>query len=226
MKKNILPFSLFMIGLVILLFPHLAQKINKNIHAQQVEAIQREIKAMPREEKEDIVKAVKSCNEFIRNMKEGLNDPFTERDKPKQNEACGKVVTEKEYPLALEIPTLDLKIPIFLGASQENLAKGIGQLEGSSLPYGGRGTHTVLSGHRGMGTKAMFRHLDDLEIGDVFYIHTLEETLAYTVYDIKVILPHETESLTAQEGRDLASLFSCHPYPYNSHRLVVYGERE
>lgn len=76
-----------------------------------------------------------------------------------------------------------------------------------------------------MGTKAMFRNLDVLKDGDVFFIHTLEETLVYEVYDVEVILPFETENLRIVEGKDLASLITCHPYRANSHRLVVHGER-
>src|SRR5690606_36446380 len=103
---------------------------------------------------------------------------------------------------------------------------GIGQVEGSSLPIGGESTHTVLAGHRGMGTKAMFRNLDVLRPGDTFFIYTLEGRLEYHVYDVEVILPHETENLQINEGKDLASLITYQLYRVNSHRLVVHGERK
>jgi len=225
MKKYFLPLVLFIVGLVVIVFPHMAQRVNKEIHENQVEAIQEQINEMPEEKKKEVSTEVKDCNEAIFNNEDAFNDPFTENYDPKYYESCAKVIEKDEFPLALEVPKLDLNIPIFIGASQENLAKGIAQVEGSSLPTGGESTHTVLSGHRGMGTKAMFRHLDHLDIGDVFYIHTLEETLTYHVYDTNVILPHETESLMIQEGKDLASLFACHPYRNNTHRLVVYAER-
>lgn len=118
-----------------------------------------------------------------------------------------------------------MEIPVYLGTSEEELSKGIGHIEGSSLPIGGMNTHTVLAGHRGMGTKAMFRNLDALESGDAFYIFTMNEKLKYVVNDIRVILPHETQGLHVIEGEDLASLITCHPYRSNSHRLVVQGKR-
>lgn len=130
-----------------------------------------------------------------------------------------------DYVAAIDIPKLNLEIPIYLGTSNRKLAKGVGQVEGSSLPIGGENSHTVLAGHRGMGIKEMFRNLDKLKVNDIFHIHTLAGKLEYRVYDVKVILPHETESLYIQEGRDLASLVTCHPYRSNSHRLVVQGER-
>lgn len=225
MKKRMLPLILFIVGVIVVIFPHVAQWVNKEIHEHQVAAIQQQIKEMPDEKKQEVSTDVKDCNEAIFKNEDGINDPFTDYYDPSYYESCAKVIEQNDYPLALEIPKMDVNIPIFLGASQENLANGIGQVEGSSVPTGGEGSHTVLAGHRGMGTKAMFRHLDYLEAGDVFYIHTIDETLTYMVYDTEVILPHETERLRIQEGKDLASLFSCHPYRNNTHRLVVYGER-
>lgn len=225
MKKQMLPLVLFIVGFIVLIFPHVAQRVNKEIHEHQVAAIQEQIKEMPEEKKKEVSTDVKQCNEAIFKNEDGINDPFTDYFDPSYYDDCAKVIEKSEYPLALEVPKLDLNVPVFLGTSEENLRQGIGQVEGSSLPTGGDSTHTVLAGHRGMGTKAMFRHLDHLENGDVFYIHTVEETLTYVVYDTKVILPHETESLRIQEGKDLASLFACHPYRNNTHRLVVYGER-
>src|SRR5699024_3232989 len=153
----------------------------------------------------------------------GVNDPFTNNYDQKAHKACQEPIEKKQLISSLEIPKLNEIIPIYLGASEDNLAKGVGQVEGSSLPVGGVNSHSVLAGHRGMWTKSMFRNLDELMIGDTFYVHTLDEKLAYEVYDVKVILPHETETLHVQKERDLVSLITCHPYGDNTHRLVVYG---
>ncbi|AOM83852.1 class C sortase [Salisediminibacterium beveridgei] len=126
---------------------------------------------------------------------------------------------------SIEIPKLSLKMPIYLGASRPVLAKGVGQVEGSSFPGGGPNTHTVLAGHRGMATKEMFKNLDRLRTGDVFHIYTSDGKLSYRVYDTNVILPHETSALNIQRGKDLATLLTCHPYRSNEYRLLVHGER-
>lgn len=171
------------------------------------------------------LRQAQACNESIYKNEEGLHDPFTEAYSYEQYDACKDMPFDGENIAAIEIPTLNLAIPIYLGATEKELSKGVGQVEGSSLPIGGKNTHTLLAGHRGMGTKPMFRHLDELQTGDQFIIHTVEDTLVYVVYDTQVILPHETENLGIHEGKDLASLITCHPYRHNSHRLVIYGER-
>src|SRR5690606_37410216 len=102
---------------------------------------------------------------------------------------------------------------------------GIGQVEGTSLPLGGLNTHLVLAGHRGMGTKEMFRNIDKLDAGDTFYIHTMHATLTYEVYDQSIIYPHETDILEIQEGKDLVTLLTCHPYRHNYQRLLIHAKR-
>src|SRR5690625_4390979 len=138
---------------------------------------------MPEAKKQDVSNEVKACNESIYQNEDNVNDPFTDNYDPEYYESCEKVIKENEYPLALEIPKLGLNIPLFIGATRENLSKGVAQVEGSSLPMGGESTHTVIAGHRGMGTKAMFRNIEDLHVGDEFTIHTVEETLVYRIYD-------------------------------------------
>jgi len=101
----------------------------------------------------------------------------------------------------------------------------VGHLLGSSLPVGGESTHTILTGHSGMATQKMFTDLEQLEVGDVFYIHVLDETLAYHVRHTEAVLPHDTTLLNIVPGEDLATLVTCHPIGVNSHRLLVMGYR-
>jgi sortase A len=98
-------------------------------------------------------------------------------------------------------------------------------LEGSSLPGGGKGTHTVLSGHRGLPSATLFTNLDQLELGDVFYVHVLNRTLTYMVDDISIVLPYEVDQLTIDPEQDYVTLVTCTPYGVNSHRLLVRGTR-
>lgn len=125
----------------------------------------------------------------------------------------------------LEIPKLNLYLPIYHGTEESVLEKGVGHMEGTSLPTGGRSTHCVLSGHTGLPTARLFTHLDELEEGDMFYIHVLDETLAYQVNQKCVVLPDETDQIQITEGKDYVTLLTCIPYGVNSHRLLVRGER-
>ena len=125
----------------------------------------------------------------------------------------------------VEIPKIDVNLPIYHGTSEEVLQKGIGHLLGSSLPIGGEGFHSVLTGHSGLAGAKLFSDLDQLSLGDRFYLHILGETLAYEVAEINRVLPYETELLLAAPGEDLCTLVTCTPYGVNSHRLLVRGTR-
>lgn len=125
----------------------------------------------------------------------------------------------------IEIPSIGVYLPIYHSTSDATLERGIGHLIGSSLPVGGESTRAVLSGHSGMARDRMFTDLEDVAEGEVFYIHVLNEVLAYRVCDIQVVLPEEVELLTIIRGRDLVSLVTCTPFGINTHRLIVTGER-
>lgn len=125
----------------------------------------------------------------------------------------------------VQIPKIDIKIPIYHTVSTEVLEKAAGHLEGSSLPIGGEDTHTVISAHRGLPSAALFTDLDKLKEGDHFLISTLDQILCYEVDQITVVEPTETEALRVEDGKDLATLLTCTPYGVNSHRLLVRGHR-
>ncbi len=125
----------------------------------------------------------------------------------------------------IEIPKIDLTEPIYHYSTEVSLGIGIGHIHGSSLPTGGRTTHTVLTGHRGLPNQKFFSDLDKLKPGDKFYMHILNQTLAYKVYKIKVIEPTDVDELMIENGRDLATLVTCTPYGVNTHRLLVMGRR-
>ncbi len=125
----------------------------------------------------------------------------------------------------IEIPKIDVSIPIYHGTKEEVLSVGIGHLEGSSLPVGGENTRAILTGHRGLPNAKLFTRLDEMEQGDYFFIHMAKDTLAYQVEDIQVILPEDVEKLKMKAGEDLISLITCTPYGINTHRLVVTGKR-
>ena len=125
----------------------------------------------------------------------------------------------------VEIPKISVNLPIYHGTENDSLERGIGHLLGSSLPIGGESTHTILSGHSGMASQKMFTDLEQLTVGDVFYLHVLDETLAYQVVEINTVLPYDTSLLGIVSGEDLCTLVTCTPYGVNTHRLLVRGSR-
>ena len=125
----------------------------------------------------------------------------------------------------VEIPSIGVKLALYHGTSDAVLQVGVGHLEWSSLPVGGEGTHTIMSGHRGLPSARLFTDLDQLGEGDVFILHILHETLTYEVDQILIVLPDESEPLLPEEGKDLCTLITCTPYGVNSHRLLVRGHR-
>ena len=125
----------------------------------------------------------------------------------------------------VNIPKIDVQLPIYHGTDNDSLERGIGHLLGSSLPVGGDSTHTILTAHSGMASQKMFSDLPQMEIGDVFYLRILGETLAYQVDHINTVLPHDTTFLGIEQGEDLATLVTCTPFGVNTHRLLVRGER-
>lgn len=126
----------------------------------------------------------------------------------------------------LEIPKLDLNLPVYHGTSEEVLRKGVGHLEMTALPIGGKNRRTVLTGHRGLPRAELFTRLDEMKLGDEIYIHVLNETHAYKVKEIETVEPEELQKLTiTPDGEDLVTLVTCTPYGVNTHRLLVTGER-
>lgn len=125
----------------------------------------------------------------------------------------------------LRIPSIQVDLPIYHGTSDAILAKGVGHLEGTSLPVGGEDQHSVLTAHRGLAQATLFDDLDHVKIGDTFSIDVFGETLTYRVRETRVVLPEETEALYPQPGEDLVTLVTCTPLGINTHRILVTGER-
>ena len=125
----------------------------------------------------------------------------------------------------IEIPKINVHLPIYHGTGDSSLSKGVGHLLGSSLPVGGESTHSILSGHSGMASQTMFTDLEQLGIGDAFYLYVLDEILAYQVSEINTVLPSDTSLLGIWEGEDCCTLVTCTPYGVNTHRLLVTGYR-
>ena len=125
----------------------------------------------------------------------------------------------------IEIPRIDARIPIYHYATEASLKKGVGHVEESGLPIGKKGNHVLLTGHRGLPNAQLFTRLDEMEMGDLFFIHVLDKTFVYEVNQITIVLPEEVEKQKEEPMRDLITLITCTPYGVNTHRLLVTGER-
>lgn len=225
-RKNHIGFGLlFLVGLSILLYPMISNTWNKYRDSKLISKYSSSVSSNEKSEKiESMWKAAEKYNEQIK--QESVPDAFSIRD--------GKTDSTYESLLNLngdgmmgyvEIPVIDVKVPIYHYTTEESLQKGAGHLFGSSLPVGGENTHCILSAHRGLPSAKLFTDLNLVEKGDVFYLHVLDRTLAYEVDQILTVLPEETESLAIKDGADYVTLITCTPYAVNTHRILVRGHR-
>lgn len=156
-----------------------------------------------------------------------LDDPFSDSGDDSEDDEYNQLLATDDTGVMsfIEIPSINVYLPIYHGTDSSALERGVGHLKGSSLPIGGIGTHCVLSGHTGLNKARLLTDLVDVKEGDQFYIHTLGETLAYQVDQIKVVLPSDTSDLGIESDKDYVTLVTCTPYGVNTHRLLVRGVR-
>ncbi|MCH5303967.1 MAG: class C sortase [Ruminococcus sp.] len=185
--------------------------------------------AVEKSDESTIKQAFKQAETYNKNLLGTviLKDPFDPNFVPETDLVYEELLNLNNDSImgSIEIPKIDVKIPIFHGTSQEVLLKGVGHLTNTSLPIGGKSTHAVLTGHTGVPNAVFFTDLDKLEKGDMFFIRVLNRTLAYKVDQIKVVLPTVTKDLLIADDKDYVTLITCTPYGINSHRLLVRGTR-
>lgn len=222
---TILPPVLLVLGILVLLYPVIATYQN-NLEQQRI------AKAFSAEQTNlgpDVLKdELARADEYNRQAAEApILDPWLESQRPNTPQYSNYLSRLDVNPVmaTVKVPSADISLPIYHGTETSTLEKGVGHLFGTALPVGGEGTHTVLTGHSGLGSATMFDHLNRVKVGDVFYIEVLGRHLKYKVTDIRTVLPNETESLNKVAGKDLATLITCTPYGINTHRLLVTGER-
>ena len=222
---TIAPPILLLAGILVLLYPVFATQYNN----QRQERIASEFSAVAEQAGPDAVaESLRRADEY--NLKASASpilDPWLDAQRPgtAQYQDYLSQLNLNDVMATVKIPSIDVNLPIYHGTDTATLDKGIGHLFGTALPVGGESTHTVLTGHTGLGNATMFDQLTSVKMGDYFYIETAGRHLKYQVTDIRVVLPHETESLNKVEGADLATLITCTPYGVNTHRLLVTGER-
>lgn len=178
----------------------------------------------PEQQHPELLAALQAYNQRIYNEKQsGLVDLEACEEPAADLTAYG---IDDEIIGVLEIPAMELTMPVYLGASDDHLAAGAAVLGNTSAPIGGNNTNCVIAGHRGWRGADYFRHIDRLQVGDTVKLTNLWETLTYTVSAIQIIQPHEVEKIKIQQGRDLLTLLTCHPYASGGRqRYAVYCER-
>lgn len=212
---------IFMTGLGIASYPFISNLVAQRHASQVVKDYETNVEEMDEEKIDAMKEAVKKYNEQLSNVV-SVDD---ENENNEQGESYVDLLNIGESLGYITIPKIDVNLPIYNGTSQDVLSKGVGHMEQSSYPLGGESTHCVLTGHRGLPSAVLFTDLDKLEIGDEFYLHVLDEILAYKVDQIKVVEPNESGDLEIIDGKDYCTLVTCTPYAINSHRLLVRGER-
>lgn len=222
---TIAPPILLLAGILVLLYPVFATQYNN----QRQERIASEFSAVADQAGPDAVaESLRRADEYnLKASESPILDPWLDAQRPgtAQYQDYLSQLNLNDVMATIKIPSIDVNLPIYHGTDTATLDKGIGHLFGTALPVGGESTHTVLTGHTGLGNATMFDQLTSVKMGDVFYIETAGRHLKYQVTDIRVVLPTETESLNKVEGKDLATLITCTPYGINTHRLLVTGER-
>lgn len=182
-----------------------------------------EVRALSDKDIQAKIELAQAYNYSLNNYIE--EDPFSENEKEEGKKHYAKMLEIREKIGYVQIPKINENIPIYAGTSEEILQIGAGHMEGTSLPIGGINSHSVITAHSGLPTATLFSNLEDLVIGDKFFIHNLKETLAYQVDQILVIDPYDFSNLLIEEGKDYITLLTCTPIMVNSHRLIVRGHR-
>lgn len=219
---------LFCIGLSLILYPYFSNYIYELQQSRHFKEYQQETLQLDDQIIEEELKKAHDYNETLQKSSVVLSDPF-EADISQKSylDDYTNILNFFDNGIMgyVDIPKIDVYLPIYHGTSQEVLENGAGHLEDTSLPVGGESTHAVISAHAGLNDKRLFTDLELLEKGDVFSFHVLNQVLTYEVDQILVVEPQNTSNLYIVPHQDYATLLTCTPYGVNSHRLLVRGHR-
>lgn len=224
MKRHVYDFLLVLVllaGLSLLLYPSVADLWNSMHQSRAIATYADTVAGLDKISYDDVWAAARAYNRGLITRE----DRFFMSDEERAEYEALLNVTHQGVMGYIEIPKLGERVPIYHGTDEAVLQIAVGHIEGSSLPVGGKGTHCVLSGHRGLPSAELFTNIDQLTEGDLFQLYILDEVLTYEVDQILVVLPGEIDALAIDEAQDLCTLVTCTPYGVNSHRLLVRGHR-
>ena len=223
---KIFPVIIIVTGIMTAMYPWISDYIYRDKVSKVVVDYENEVNNMNDEGIEKLFFEAQKYNDSLAKEVATLHDPFSEDVLNHISEKYASLILLKGGVMGyIMIPKINVNLPIYHGSDAVTLTKGIGHLEGTSLPVGGDGCHSVLTGHTGLNDKKLFTDLDQMDKGDMFFIKILNKKLCYKVVSVKVVLPNDTSSIFFDSNRDICRLITCTPYGINDHRLLVTGER-
>lgn len=218
---NLLIALILISGISMLIYPTIGDYWNSFRSSKAISGYAENVSSMTKERYETMLQEAKNYNQMLLTLE---NEYVLSKEQQALYEQTLDV-SDTGIMGYVEIPTIDCTLPIYHGTEESVLQIAIGHLEWTSLPIGGNGNHSVISGHRGLKSAKLFTDLDRLVEGDIFMLRVLDEVLTYEVDQISIVLPNQTEELKREPGKDYCTLMTCTPYGVNTHRLLVRGQR-
>ena len=218
---NLIFAAVFLVGLGIFLYPSVSNYINTKNQSRAVNNYEELMSTFTEEDYTNLWNAAKEYNEKI--LSRGMNFNLSDEELAEYHSVLDPTGTGVMGHI--EIEKLGVDLPVYHDVTESVLQVGIGHIPGSSLPAGTTGSHAILSGHRGLPSAKLFSELDQMIEGDTFLLHIMNQTFAYQVDNIQIVLPEETQGLTIYPDQDYVTLVTCTPYGVNTHRMLVRGRR-
>lgn len=227
MRQKIIPILIVLFGFALLSYPFISNYMFEKSAGSTIESYKKQSKTYDQKEKEKALKEAKEYNQDLTRSAVQLTDPFKTKKSDGETMVYNNILNLDRSGVMgyLEIPCISVNLPIYHGTDAEILERGVGHLAASSIPVGGKSTHSVLTGHTGLSSAKLFTDLTEMKEGDLFFVYVLDQTLAYKVDQISVVKPENIEKLQIVDGKDYVTLVTCTPYGVNDHRLLIRGVR-
>ena len=219
-KSSLLLILVFVVGFIILIYPSASNYYNQRVSSYMISNYDKSLENLGREDYEAMWQAAREYNSTVNKYSRAFINGASE------DEVYLDTLNISGNMMGyIRIDKINVSLPVYHGTAEPVLQVGVGHLEGSELPTGDIGNHTVLTGHRGLPTAKLFTDLDKLDIGDTFVLTIVNETFTYKINQIRIVEPHELSELKVDPTKDLVTLVTCTPYGINSHRMLLQAER-
>jgi sortase A len=227
MRQKIIPILIILFGFALLSYPFISNYMFEKSAGSTIKSYEKQAKTYDQKQKEQAFRKAEEYNKDLIKSAVQLTDPFKVKKSNGETLIYNNILNIDHSGVMgyLEIPCISVNLPIYHGTDAEILERGVGHLAASSIPVGGKSTHSVLTGHTGLSSAKLFTDLTEMKKEDLFFIHVLDRTLAYKVDQISVVRPEDTRKLQIIKGKDYVTLVTCTPYGVNDHRLLVRGVR-
>ena len=227
MRQKIIPILIILFGFALLSYPFISNYMFEKSAGSTIKSYEKQAKTYDQKQKEQAFRKAEEYNKDLIKSVVQLTDPFKVKKSNGETLIYNNILNIDHSGVMgyLEIPCISVNLPIYHGTDAEILERGVGHLSASSIPVGGKSTHSVLTGHTGLSSAKLFTDLTEMKKEDLFFIHVLDRILAYKVDQISVVRPEDTRKLQIVKGKDYVTLVTCTPYGVNDHRLLVRGIR-